>query len=137
VEAQGAQGRKSLIAKQTDVLGTAELYSETPHPSKLEVPNDKSAGILKRTLTSVQKSYGPKHTKQVPSKRRLPMIQENDDPPPITEDDIDKGMITLLNKGIIPKDVDLTPAFEKGAAPVTVKSIKFHDKQDKHLKREV
>jgi hypothetical protein len=27
VEAQGAQGRKSLIAKQTDILGTAELYS--------------------------------------------------------------------------------------------------------------
>jgi len=27
-------------------------------------------------------------------------------------------MITLLNKGIIPKDIDLTPAFEKGAPPV-------------------
>ena len=27
LEAQGAQGRKSLIAKQTDVMGTAELYS--------------------------------------------------------------------------------------------------------------
>jgi len=51
-----------------------------------------------------------------------------EDPPPITEDDIDKGMITLLNKGIIPKDVDLTPAFEKGSAPVTVKSMKFHEK---------
>ena len=46
----------------------------------------------------------------------------------LSEDDIDKGMITLLNKGIIPKDVDLTPAFEKGAAPVTVKSMKFHEK---------
>jgi len=27
-------------------------------------------------------------------------------------------MMNLLNKGIIPKDVDLTPAFEKGAPPV-------------------
>jgi len=27
-------------------------------------------------------------------------------------------MISLLNRGIIPKDVDLTPAFEKGAPPV-------------------
>ena len=36
-----------------------------------------------------------------------------EDPPPITEDDINKGMISLLNKGIIPKDVDLTPAFKK------------------------
>lgn len=119
-------------------MGNAELYSQTPHPSLLEVPNDKSAGILKRTLTSVQKSYGPKHTKPVP-KKRLAVINESglEDPPPITEDDIDKGMITLLNRGVIPKDVDLTPAFEKGAAPVTVKSMKFHDKQDKNLRREI
>jgi hypothetical protein len=55
-------------------------------------------------------------------------MELGEDPPPITEDDIDKGMITLLNKGIIPKDVDLTPAFEKGAAPVTVKIMKFHEK---------
>jgi hypothetical protein len=53
-----------------------------------------------------------------------------DDPPPITEDDINKGMISLLNKGIIPKDVDLTPAFEKGAPPVLCKGIKFYDKRE-------
>lgn len=48
-------------------------------------------------------------------------IEEQEDmhnPPPISEDDINKGMMSLLNKGIIPKDVDLTPAFEKGAPPV-------------------
>ena len=99
----------------------------------MEVPNDKSAGIYKRTLTSVTKSYAPKHTKPVGRKGRLPVISESiEDPPPITEDDIDKGMITLLNRGIIPKDVDLTPAFEKGAAPVSVKTMKFHEKSDKH-----
>lgn len=53
-----------------------------------------------------------------------------DDPPPITEDDINKGMISLLNKGIIPKDVDLTPAFEKGAPPVACRGVKFYDKKD-------
>lgn len=52
------------------------------------------------------------------------------DPPPITEEDINKGMISLLNKGIIPKDVDLTPAFEKGAPPVMCKGIKFYDKRE-------
>ena len=51
-------------------------------------------------------------------------------PPPISEDDINKGMMSLLNKGIIPKDVDLTPAFEKGAPPVQFKSMKFHDKSE-------
>ncbi len=50
-------------------------------------------------------------------------IEEQEDmhnPPPISEDDINKGMMSLLNKGIIPKDVDLTPAFEKGAPPVSL-----------------
>lgn len=59
------------------------------------------------------------------------------DPPPISEDDINQGMIALVNKGIIPKDVDLTPAFEKGAPPVTCKGIRFYDKREMHVKREV
>lgn len=48
------------------------------------------------------------------------------DPPPISEDDINRGMINLLNKGIVPKDVDLTPAFERGAAPLQLKPAKIH-----------
>lgn len=40
------------------------------------------------------------------------------DPPPITENDIRDGMYSLLNRGVIPKDVDLTPAFERGNAPL-------------------
>lgn len=59
------------------------------------------------------------------------------DPPPISEDDINKGMMSLLNKGIIPKDVDLTPAFEKGAPPVTCRGVKFYDKREMHVKREI
>ena len=52
------------------------------------------------------------------------------DNPPISEDAINEGMMALVNKGLIPKDVDLTPAFEKGAPPVTCKSIKFYDKRE-------
>jgi hypothetical protein len=59
------------------------------------------------------------------------------DPPPISEDDINQGMIGLVTKGIIPKDVDLTPAFEKGAPPVTCKGIRFYDKREMHVKREI
>lgn len=65
------------------------------------------------------------------------MLEATNDPPPITEDDINKGMINLLNKGIIPRDVDLTPAFEKGAAPVMCKGIKFYDKREANVKREI
>lgn len=52
------------------------------------------------------------------------------DPPPISEDDINQGMFALLNRGMIPKDVDLTPAFEKGAPPVQARGIKFYDKSE-------
>ena len=58
-------------------------------------------------------------------------------PPPISEEDINKGMISLLNKGIIPKDVDLTPAFEKGAPPVQFKGMRFHDKAEMYARQEV
>ena len=43
------------------------------------------------------------------------------EPPPITENDIKDGMFSLLNRGIIPRDVDLTPAFERGNAPFAYK----------------
>jgi hypothetical protein len=58
------------------------------------------------------------------------MLEASNDPPPITEDDINRGMINLLNKGIIPRDVDLTPAFEKGAPPVMCRGVKFYDKRE-------
>jgi len=70
-------------------------------------------------------------------KRQGETLNGVDDPPPITEDDINKGMINLLNKGIVPRDVDLTPAFEKGAPPVMCKGIRFYDKKEKNVKREV
>ncbi len=46
-------------------------------------------------------------------------------------------MFNLLNRGIIPKDVDLTPAFEKGAAPVICRGIRFYDKREQNIKREI
>jgi len=46
-------------------------------------------------------------------------------------------MASLVNKGIIPKDVDLTPAFEKGAPPVTCRGIRFYDKREQNVRREV
>lgn len=54
------------------------------------------------------------------AKRILPKNFRDDpfaDPPPITENDISDGMFSLLNRGIIPRDVDLTPAFERGVKP--------------------
>ena len=38
--------------------------------------------------------------------------------PGISEPDFQKGLDYLLTKGIVPKDFDLTPAFEKGHPPI-------------------
>jgi IQ domain-containing protein H len=67
-------------------------------------------------------------------KRILPKHFRDDpfaDPPPITEDDISDGMFSLLNRGIIPKDVDLSPAFERGNAPFMFNKARMHQKPDK------
>ena len=64
-------------------------------------------------------------------KRILPKNFRDDpfaDPPPITEDDIADGMFSLLNRGIIPRDVDLSPAFERGNAPFMFSKAKIYEK---------
>jgi hypothetical protein len=40
-------------------------------------------------------------------------------------------MFSLLNRGIIPKDVDLSPAFERGNAPFMFLKARMHSKPDK------
>jgi|TARA_B110001469_G_scaffold116013_1_gene120942 hypothetical protein len=109
----------------------------------------KGAGILRPTASNSNKN-GPYKAKkslggvmkarQMRDVRHKKFLEEQEDlqnPPPISEEDINKGMISLLNRGIIPKDVDLTPAFEKGAPPVQFRGMKFHDKAEMHAKNEV
>ena len=65
--------------------------------------------------------------------RILTKEQRNDpfaDPPPITDNDLQDGMINLLNRGIIPKDVDLTPAFNRGANPFNSQPMKYSNYLD-------
>ena len=52
------------------------------------------------------------------------------DPPPITEKDVDSGILSLIHRGLIPKDVDVTPAFERGLPPLQMKMAQFHDWRD-------
>jgi len=65
------------------------------------------------------------------AKRILPKQFRDDpfaDPPPITENDIADGMFSLLNRGIIPRDVDLSPAFERNSAPFSFNKKAIHFK---------
>lgn len=43
---------------------------------------------------------------------------------------MDKGIIHLVNEGYIPKDVDVTPAFERGCATLTSKRMEILDQKE-------
>ena len=38
----------------------------------------------------------------------------------------------MINKGKIPKDVDLTPAFERGAPPIISQAVTLHRPDNRH-----
>ena len=108
----------------------------------------KGAGILRPTASKpkngpykAKRSLGEvmrqRHLRDARVRDQIEQMEDLNNPPPISEDQINKGMMTLLERGIIPKDVDLTPAFEKGAPPVAVKSMKFHEKAEKNLRLDV
>jgi len=51
-----------------------------------------------------------------------------DDPfaiPQIKEKDIKKGVMSLINRGLVPREVDLTPAFERGGPMFTLQKLKY------------
>lgn len=60
-----------------------------------------------------------------------------EDPAPLPEEEIGKGMYNLMNQKKIPKDVDLTPAFEKGIPLLVSKPAKIYQAEDKKEKREI
>jgi hypothetical protein len=53
------------------------------------------------------------------------------DPPPITMDILSRGMLELINQGRIPKEVDLTPAFERGKPILSHQPAKLNDWREK------
>ena len=137
---QNTSKKQSLFALQPE----PEDYGNIMGPNS--ILKAKGAGILKPTASNnnkngpykAKKSLGgvmrARNQRDLKHKRYLEEQEDMQNPPPISEEDINKGMISLLNKGIIPKDVDLTPAFEKGAPPVQFKGMRFHDKAEMYVK---
>ena len=70
----------------------------------------------------VRKNRGKKSTSVKTRKK----AEDEEEVACITENDISKGLFNLMNKGIIPKDVDLTPAFVRGAPPLSNKAISIY-----------
>lgn len=95
-----------------------------------------------KVAPSLRKNYAGKRTLLNKNKRTMKQhhlkrnVEENylPDPPPISDEDINRGMINLK----IPKDVDITPAFERGCPPLLLKPATIHYGHPKdYIRREI
>ncbi|EAS06221.3 IQ calmodulin-binding motif protein (macronuclear) [Tetrahymena thermophila SB210] len=55
----------------------------------------------------------------------------------ITESEIYNGLYNLINKGVVPKDVDIMPAFSRGVPPLINKPMIMHEFKEKLIKQEI
>ena len=88
----------------------------------------KPSNLKNRKVGKVSKPAGvlPKHIRDNPFAT-----------PQISENDINKGLMNLISRGIVPRDVDLTPAFERGAPPLLSQKARFHQHQEMFQRAEI
>ncbi|EKX36818.1 hypothetical protein GUITHDRAFT_116984 [Guillardia theta CCMP2712] len=96
-----------------------------PPPPKPRQPK-KVPGSVIRSKTSEPGTVLPAAVRRDPSAP----------PPRLTQKDIHKGMSELVNKGLIPKYVDLTPAFVRTPAPVLCGPVQMHPWDEQFVRQE-
>mmetsp|Transcript_30 Transcript_30/g.78 ORF Transcript_30/g.78 Transcript_30/m.78 type:complete len:1089 (+) Transcript_30:71-3337(+) len=67
---------------------------------------------------------------------KLNRIDPHAAPPPITGKDVERGIYDLVNRGLIPGHVDLTPAFIQAPAPVLCGQVSLHPWEDQYVRQE-
>ncbi|CAG9314161.1 unnamed protein product [Blepharisma stoltei] len=124
---------RSVLSEQrtrSSIINPQNSYGRTwlnnrynlPEPTK---SNFRALGTKKYSKPKVAKYY---KAKVLPRQYRE---DPQSDPPPITEQDVEDGMMNLITRGLIPKDVDLSPAFERGVPPLKMQTAAIHDWRDK------
>ncbi len=60
-------------------------------------------------------------------------VYDDNNRPKITKDEVDKGMLNMIYKGLIPKFADLTPGFQRNGCPIktTTNMRDLYGKRDK------
>ena len=123
--------QKHLMSEQKDQYLPRDPENPTGHnilreKYSLPFPNQFKYGRAQGGISNIELEklgIGTRRPNQVfKPKRILPKNFRDDpfaDPPPITENDINDGMYSLLNRGIIPRDVDVSPAFDRGQKAFT------------------
>jgi IQ domain-containing protein H len=90
--------------KKSTLSAAGELHVKPPNQTYVKIPR------------GVKKSLSVKRRRNI----------DEEEVACITENDISKGLFNLMNKGVIPKDVDLTPAFVRGAPPLSNKAVTIY-----------
>jgi len=98
-----------------------------PGPSRRQLrqpkPTQKSSGRVRRNRMA-----GPRRILPTVN-RRNPFAEQ----PSIGERDLDDGLLKLLNKGFVPSNADLTPAFERGIPCIKSDQVPLYDPSMKNL----
>lgn len=119
-----------ITANPQNLMGTAYLRD------KFKLPDPNKGRKVGRQIGGPSNIFNAKPIVKTSRPKRILPKQIRDDPladgPKITEDDLADGMMSLLTRGIIPKGVDVTPAFERGKAPFAFGAAKIFDKNDKN-----
>lgn len=102
---------------------------------KFKLPDPNKGKKAARQIGGSANGFSSKPIVKTTRPKRILPKKIRDDPladgPKITEDDLCDGMFSLITRGIIPRGVDVTPAFERGKPPFEFASIKIQAKIDK------
>lgn len=145
---QGVSKRKSVVIHSKIRLPQLSLNKTSPlkETGKSYSPRDQNTSKLiylnnpctPLNISYIRKSYDlpeirkqnnrqigtksfkkPKITRYCPS--IIPKLYREDpfmNPAPLQKKDLDNGLLSLINKGVIPRDADLGPAFLRGLPPL-------------------
>lgn len=112
-----ALGRKILaeqygVAPPRQVLGRGSASGRQPTGRLLHDKTSKPAGVVeKEARTNPQAA-----------------------PPPIRPEDVSKGLLSLINRGLLPSHADLTPALSRAPAPAMQAPSRIHPAEMRHDK---
>eukprot|EP00899_Mesostigma_viride_P008752 jgi/Mesvir1/17879/Mv12955-RA.1 len=131
-----AAHKQSLVKNPTSELARTylrERYGLAPPPSRANEPNARAVGrkvtgqVMKKKI-SKPGLIAPKEFRENPHDYA---------PPPISTEDVRRGMLDLINRGVIPKAMGRDSMLEQFLLPLTAEAASITTKAEAHAQRPV